>query len=133
MAKAHCLGSKKTSSPQSAQTELAGYCKALAHPIRVEILKTLIAEGQCISGELAEKFDKAHSTISEHLKILKSAGLVLGTIEGPKRCYCVNPKALKKMNQLINLLIFDPECCRSIEGISTDLKKENLWVSSKDF
>lgn len=94
------------------QTELASFCKALAHPIRVEILKILLEKGECLSGDLAENFDKAHSTISEHLKVLKDADLVLGTIDGPKRCYCVNPDALKQMKQLINLLIFDPECCR---------------------
>jgi ArsR family transcriptional regulator len=94
------------------QVQLAGYCKALAHPVRVEIIKILLAKGSCISGDLAESFDKAHSTVSEHLKILKESGLVQGTIDGPKRCYCVNPEALRQMKQLLNLLIFDPECCR---------------------
>ncbi len=94
------------------QAHLADFCKALAHPVRVEILKILIDKGECISGDLADSFDKAHSTISEHLKILKDANLVLGTIDGPKRCYCVNPEALRRMKQLINLLIFDPQCCK---------------------
>ena len=97
---------------RSDQTQLADFCKALAHPIRIEIVKILLAKGTCISGDLAENFDKAHSTISEHLKILKEANLVQGTIDGPKRCYCVNPKALKQMRQLLNLLIFDPDCCK---------------------
>ena len=115
MAKVKCLPANlKKRSVKRAENEqliLANFCKALAHPIRVEIIKILLAKGECISGDLAESFDKAHSTISEHLKILKDAGLVLGTIDGPKRCYCVNPEALKSMKQLINLLIFDPECC----------------------
>lgn len=94
------------------QIQLAAYCKALSHPIRIEIVKILLAKGECISGDLAENFDKAHSTISEHLKCLKEAGLVLGTIDGPKRNYCVNSKAVNQLKKLINLLIFDPDCCK---------------------
>ena len=94
------------------QNQLASFCKALSHPIRVEIIKILLDKGECISGDLADCFDKAHSTISEHLKLLKDANLILGAIDGPKRCYCINPKALKEMKQLINLLIFDPDCCQ---------------------
>lgn len=93
------------------QKELAFLCKALSHPIRIEIIKILLSKGECISGDLADNFDKAHSTVSEHLKILKASGLVVGTIEGPKRLYCVNSEAVLKMKQLINLLIFDPNCC----------------------
>lgn len=107
-----CLQKKSGNNSKGAQNELADFCKALGHPIRVEIIKILLDKGECISGDLADSFDKAHSTISEHLKILKEADLVLGTIDGPKRCYCVNPEALKQMKQLINLLIFDPECCK---------------------
>ena len=103
---------------QEPQQVLADFCKALAHPIRIEIVKILLEKGECISGDLADQFDKAHSTISEHLKILKDAGLVLGTIDGPKRCYCVDSSTLKKMSELINLMIFDPECCRPT-GAST--------------
>lgn len=112
MAKVKCAPVKPATTARDSQSELAEFCKALGHPIRVEIVKILLDKGECISGDLAESFDKAHSTISEHLKILKAANLVLGTIDGPKRCYCVNPEALKKMKQLINLLIFDPECCQ---------------------
>ena len=97
---------------ESPQHQLADYCKALGHPIRVEIIKILLDKGECISGDLAEHFDKAHSTVSEHLKILKSAGLVKGSIAGPKRCYCVNPNAIRHLKQLVNLLIWDPSCCR---------------------
>jgi ArsR family transcriptional regulator len=107
-----CLPVRAGKEPKDSQTVLADFCKALAHPIRVEIIKILLEKGECISGDLAENFNKAHSTISEHLKILKGANLVLGTIDGPKRCYCINPEALKQMRQLINQLVFDPGCCQ---------------------
>lgn len=112
MASIKCVPVRSSHTSRASQTELADFCKALGHPIRVEIIKILLEKGECISGDLADSFDKAHSTISEHLKVLKDANLVLGTIDGPKRCYCVNPKALKKMKQLINQLIFDPGCCK---------------------
>ena len=112
MSKTRCLTKESAIKAGEEQQRLAGYCKALGHPVRVEIIKILLAKGECISGDLAESFDKAHSTISEHLKILKNANLVLGAIDGPKRCYCVNPEALKQMKQLINLLEFDPSCCQ---------------------
>jgi len=112
MAQTKCLPNKSKRGTKKDQLILAELCKALGHPVRVEIIKILLAKGECISGDIAECFNKAHSTISEHLKILKDAELVLGTIDGPKRCYCVNPKALQEMKQLINLLIFDPECCK---------------------
>lgn len=112
MSSLECLPSRSVSIKKEYQIELADFCKALGHPIRVEIVKILLEKGECISGDLADSFDKAHSTISEHLKVLKDANLVLGTIDGPKRCYCVNPEALKHMKQLINQLIFDPGCCK---------------------
>lgn len=111
MASVKCVSVRPSSASRDSQTELADFCKALGHPIRVEIIKILLEKGECISGDLADSFEKAHSTISEHLKVLKDAKLVLGTIDGPKRCYCVNPEALKQMRQLINQLIFDPGCC----------------------
>lgn len=107
-----CVPLTARANSENNQSKLADFCKALGHPIRVEIIKILLEKGECISGDLAEAFDKAHSTISEHLKILKEANLVLGTIDGPKRCYCVNPDALKQMKQLLNLLMFAPECCK---------------------
>lgn len=83
---------------------LAIMCKALGHPARVKILQILIAKNSCIAGDLADEFDLAQSTVSEHLRLLKEAGLVLGTIEGQRRCYCVNPVALRLMKSLVKCL-----------------------------
>lgn len=108
MIKTHSLPAIKEDTKQDL---LASYCRALGHPVRVEIVKLLLNRGACISGDIADHFDKAHSTVSEHLRILRKADLVLGTIDGPKRCYCANPKALNHIKQLINLLAEHPGCC----------------------
>lgn len=108
MSKTHCISMSKVENNQEA---LANYCRALSHPVRVEIMRLLLDKGECISGDIADHFDKAHSTISEHLRVLKEVDLVLGTIDGPKRCYCANPRALKHMKQLINFLSDHPACC----------------------
>jgi len=80
---------------------LATVCKALGHPVRVRLLRILIQKGECISGDLAGEFDHAQSTISEHLRLLKEAGLVQGTIDGQRRCYCVHPAALRLIKDLV--------------------------------
>jgi ArsR family transcriptional regulator len=81
--------------------ELATLCKALGHPARVRILRILSEKGSCISGDLAEEFELAQSTVSEHLRILKEAKLVQGTIDGPRRCYCVDPDAIDLLKELV--------------------------------
>ena len=83
---------------------LAKYCKAMGHPIRARIMDILIREGQCITGEMCEKLPVAQSTVSQHLKILKNAGLICGQVDGPKRCYCVNQEALDEFRQIIAAL-----------------------------
>lgn len=73
----------------------------IAHPARVRILRILLARKACICGELVDQMSLAQSTISQHLKILKSAGLVIGEVDGPKVCYCVNLAVFQKLKQLI--------------------------------
>ena len=79
------------------------YCKALGHPIRVRIMEILINDGECITGDLCDRLPVAQSTVSQHLKILKENGLICGTVDGPKRCYCVNRKALDEFKQIISV------------------------------
>ncbi|RYZ57880.1 MAG: ArsR family transcriptional regulator [Proteobacteria bacterium] len=86
-----------TESRGLSQTEverLSALCKALGHPVRVQILNHLISKGVCISGDLSDLLPLAPSTVSEHLRILKVAELVKGTIDGPRRNYCVDEKTL---------------------------------------
>ena len=81
--------------------DLGELCKALGHPVRVKLLRLLLDKGECISGDLAEEFSLAQSTVSEHLRILKEVGLVQGTIDGPRRCYCVNEERLSYFKSLV--------------------------------
>jgi ArsR family transcriptional regulator, arsenate/arsenite/antimonite-responsive transcriptional repressor len=70
--------------------ELADFAKAIGHPARIAILKTLAERESCICGEIVEVLPLAQSTVSQHLKELKEAGLIRGTVEGVKSCYCIN-------------------------------------------
>ncbi len=87
------------------EQDLAQLCKALAHPIRVQILKILLQRGRCICGDLSDELPLAPSTISEHLRILKEAGLITGTIDGQKRCYRFNEAVLEQFKTLVMALV----------------------------
>ncbi len=71
---------------------LADWCKALSHPARIVILRTLASKGECICGDLVLDLPLAQSTVSQHLKALKEVGLIQGEIDGPRSKYCVNRK-----------------------------------------
>ena len=81
--------------------DLGELCKALGHPARVRLLRILLEKGECISGDLADEFSLAQSTVSEHLRILKESGLIKGTIDGPRRCYCVDEEKLNYFKSLV--------------------------------
>lgn len=86
------------------EDDLGQLCKAMGHPARVRLVRILSEKGTCISGDLADAMDLAPSTVSEHLRILKESGLVQGTIDGTRRCYCINKKALDYMKQMFRML-----------------------------
>jgi predicted transcriptional regulator len=86
----------KKESFSSEEQSLAAFAKALAHPARLAILKELAKRNECICGELVEVLPLAQSTVSQHLKELKDAGLIAGTIDGPKSCYCINWQSFTK-------------------------------------
>ena len=94
---------KKEAFSQKEQ-DLAEFAKALAHPARIAILKVLAQHNECICGEIVEILPLAQSTVSQHLKELKNAGLITGTIDGPRSCYCINWKAFEKFNTEFNTL-----------------------------
>ena len=81
--------------------ELAGLARAVAHPARVRILRILAGKKGCICGELVDALPLAQSTVSQHLKILKEAGLIRGEIDGPRVCYCLAPEVLRRLRVLI--------------------------------
>jgi DNA-binding transcriptional ArsR family regulator len=85
----------------AADEELAILAKALGHPARVAIVRRLGEAGTCLCGELVDALPLAQATVSQHLKVLKDAGFVQGEIDGPRVCYCVNPKTVKRFRKLV--------------------------------
>jgi DNA-binding transcriptional ArsR family regulator len=81
--------------PARSADDLARRCRALAHPLRLEILLALARDPECRCGDIVERMPRAQSTISQHLKILRQAGLVAASVRGPRRCYCLSPEALR--------------------------------------
>jgi len=77
------------------QNKLANMMKALAHPARIAIIHSLIKANACVCGDLVDELGLAQPTISQHLKELKNAGLIKGTIEGTSVCYCIDEKTWK--------------------------------------
>lgn len=76
--------------------QLSEWCKALAHPARIAILRTLAAKKECICGDIVIDLPLAQSTVSQHLKALKEAGLIQGEVDGPRSKYCVHRKNFEK-------------------------------------
>ncbi len=87
-----------------ADDELAILAKALGHPARVQIMRLLVRREACICGDIVEELPLAQSTVSQHLKVLKEAGLIKGEIDGPRVCYCVEPRALRRLKALVGSL-----------------------------
>lgn len=87
------------SSPPASDINLAETCKALAHPARLAILRQLLREDRCICGRIVEILPLAQSTVSQHLKILKDAGLIRGEVEGLNTCYCANRDKLIELSR----------------------------------
>ena len=87
-----------------ADTHVAELAKALAHPARLRILRLLLATPGCIGGEIVEAVGLAQSTVSEHLRILKAAGVITGEISGPRTCYALNPTALGPLRAFLGAL-----------------------------
>ena len=81
---------------KKSEIELAEFAKAISHPARIAILKAIADRDVCICGEIVEILPLAQSTVSQHLKELKKAGLIQGTIDGTKSCYCINWKTFEK-------------------------------------
>jgi ArsR family transcriptional regulator len=100
-----CTEPKGLFEPQpQADEHLAQLCKALGHPHRVHILRFLLSQSSCFAGEIADQLPVAASTVSQHLKLLKSAGLIRGQVSGPRRCYSVDPASLAQLKSLLEVL-----------------------------
>ena len=93
------------------EIEMAHMAKAMAHPARIAILKYLAVKSECICGDLVDVLPLSQSTVSQHLKALKDAGLIDGNIDGPKVCYCLNEEVCRRAWNLLSRLFQNIKCC----------------------
>lgn len=114
--------SDNTALPPSIEADqIASIAKALAHPARVRIIAFLLSKPGCIGGDIVDQVGLAQSTVSEHLRILKDAGLVQGAIDYPRICYSLDPSALAPIRDLIEAIAARPPegdsaCCFTPQG-----------------
>jgi ArsR family transcriptional regulator len=87
------------------EQDLGVLAKALGHPARVRILRLLLGRDSCYCGELVDELPLAQATVSQHLKVLKDAGLVVGEIDGPRVCYCASRERLAALHELVGELV----------------------------
>jgi ArsR family transcriptional regulator, arsenate/arsenite/antimonite-responsive transcriptional repressor len=97
------MGVSKTTHFSAVQNELATFAKALGHPARVAILEFLVQTNRCICGEIVDELPLAQPTVSQHLKELKTAGLIRGEVEGTAICYCVDQVNLERFQALLGV------------------------------
>ena len=90
---------------------LALACKALSHPARLTILQTLAQRGACICGEIVDLMPLSQATVSQHLKVLKNAGLITGKVDGPRSCYCIDSEAMAALRGSLGQLFGSLEKC----------------------
>jgi len=110
------MGATKSDEFSVKDNRLAKYFKALSHPARIAILKLLIQKQACICGDIVDELPLSQSTVSQHLKELKAAGLIKGEIEGAKVCYCIDENEWAIASKLLNELFVSFEmsatkCC----------------------
>lgn len=95
----------KTTEFDVSEQELAKYAKALSHPARIAIINLLFKKGLCICGDIVEELPLSQSTVSQHLKDLKNAGIIYGEIDGPRVCYCIDEKVWAKVTACFNAFL----------------------------
>ena len=105
------MGITKSEIFSDKQNDIAGIAKVLGHPARISILEYLIKSDSCVCGDLVEEIGLAQPTISQHLKELKNAGIIQGTIEGTSVCYCINPEKWQEIQSKLNLFFNQNASC----------------------
>lgn len=91
------MGVSKTNQFSEEQNQIATLMKAIGHPARVAIIEYLMKVNTCICGDIVNELPLAQPTVSQHLKELKNAGLIKGTVEGTSICYCLNETAIERL------------------------------------
>lgn len=109
------MGATKTEHFTQRQNEMSTIIKALGHPARIAIIEYLLKVDSCICGDIVDELPLAQPTISQHLKELKNAGLIKGSIEGNAICYCLDERAIEKLQNyfggIANKLKKRKNCC----------------------
>jgi DNA-binding transcriptional ArsR family regulator len=109
------MGASKTEHFTDEQNQIANISKALGHPARIAIIEYLTSVDTCICGDIVNELPLAQPTVSQHLKELKNAGLIKGSIEGNSICYCVDENTIDKLQNYIekitDKIIKRNSCC----------------------
>jgi DNA-binding transcriptional ArsR family regulator len=110
------MGITKSEEFSVKDNRVARYAKALSHPARIAILKLLVKKQACICGDIVDELPLSQSTVSQHLKELKEAGLIKGDIDGAKVCYCIDEEEWQRAKQSLNELfssyqVATAKCC----------------------
>jgi DNA-binding transcriptional ArsR family regulator len=91
------MGTSKSFAFTQEQNRIAELAKAFAHPARVAIVQHLLKAQSCVCGDIVDALPLSQSTVSQHLKEMKKAGILLGEVESPRVCYCLNPKVWEEV------------------------------------
>ncbi|MFN7116855.1 MAG: ArsR/SmtB family transcription factor [Saprospiraceae bacterium] len=110
------MGASKADVFSPEDNRLAKYAKALAHPARIAILKLLLKKQACVCGDIVDELPLSQSTVSQHLKELKQAGLISGDIEGVRVCYCIDEQEWQIAKEILSSIFEIPQksggsCC----------------------
>ena len=101
------MGVTKTEGFTPTQLHLAAYTKAMGHPARIAILQFLLQKKSCMCGDIVNEMPLSQSTVSQHLKELKNAGLIKGNIDGPSVCYCIDERTWNRARKALNDLFIN--------------------------
>lgn len=108
------MGATKSTSFTTEQNRIAELAKAFAHPARVAIIQYLLKTNSCVCGDIVDALPLSQSTVSQHLKEMKKAGLIHGSVEPPKVCYCINPTVWEEVKVAFGGLLEQyrkDDCC----------------------
>lgn len=107
------MGVTKTQLFTEEENQIAQYAKVLGHPARIAILLHLLKQNSCVNSDLISELGLAQATISQHLRELKSVGIIMGTVEGVSVNYCINPVKWNEIKVLFNKIFegYNPNCC----------------------
>lgn len=119
------MGRSKTQAFSSGQNRLAALAKALGHPARIAILEYLGRNDACMCGSIVDALPLSQATVSQHLAVLKEAGLIHGDIGGPRICYCIDRTVYEEARALFaDFLATPPRCCGTDHGPTTDTQQQ---------